>query len=80
MNENETINDIAAWLCGIADNMESAAKRIDRERLERETCRIHPRCNRHAELMREAGDMRNLADRIKAAHEREVLKAAEAST
>ena len=71
MSANETLDDIVRKIREIADNKEAAAKKFDAMRMQHERCRLHPHCNRHADLMREVSDDRKLADRIEAAAKRE---------
>ena len=65
--KKENADTIIAELREIADNIEKSAKRIDEERRKHDICKVHLRCNRYADMMREAADTRRLADRIEKA-------------
>ena len=65
--KKENADTIIAELREIADNIEKSAKRIDEDRRKHDMCKVHLRCNRYADMMREAADTRRLADRIEKA-------------
>ena len=72
MAKHETTEDVIAELRDYAVVLRCKSREVDALRKQDVNCKVHPRCNRVADIMRKAQWYDHTADRIEAAHKREM--------